>query len=212
MVAVTSFAMTRALDQTTQLYGAPYGAAGVPLASEKGQALGPASTVSMVLGLERMADMAEFLGEAAAAATSREQAVLSRAAVDKLLWNATGGYYASALGATGFDTMDIAQVLLANIGSDDRRREFTDKLEMLRVPAGYTNGTRFSDTPVVVDPYYMSFLLEGLAVANETGLAQELLDATYAPMVRRDANYTGAYWEYIVGHFNDARANVADDG
>jgi len=67
------------------------------------------------------------------------------------------------------------------------------------VPAGYINGTRFFDTPGIVDAYYSSFLLEGLAKADETELAQDLLDATWGPMVRRDSNYTGAYWEYVVG-------------
>lgn len=38
-------------------------------------------------------------------------------------------------------------------------------------------------------------------MANETALAQELLEDTWGPMVRRDANYTGAFWEYLVSLF-----------
>lgn len=198
MVAATSYAVSRSLDEATQLYGAPSGAKGIPLFSEKGQALGPAGTVSLILGLERMADMAEYLGYNASAASYRLQAALSRTAVDTLLWNATGGYYAATLGSADYDLMDIAQVLLAEIGTAERRTEFLGKLSALKVAAGYINGTRFSDTPGIVDPYYMSFLLEGLARANQTELAQNLVDATYGPMVRRDSNYTGAYWEYVV--------------
>jgi len=198
MVAATSYSISRALDLTTQLYGAPYGPAGVPSSGEKGQALGPANSVSIVLGLERMAAMADYLNQTWYAESYREQALLTRTAIETLLWNSTGGFYAATLGAPGYDLMDIAQVLLAGIGSDDRRAQFTAKLAALKVPAGYSNGTRFADTPIVVDPYYESFLLEGLAVANQTSLAQDLLDRTWAPMVRRDVNYTSGYWEYIV--------------
>lgn len=198
MVAIISYAVSRALDDGTQLYGAPTGATGIPLASEKGQALGCASTVSLVLGLERMAEMAVYLGDNASAVMYRTQAGMSRKAIDTLLWNATGGYYASTLGVAGYDVMDIAQVLLAEIGTLDQRLEFIQKLGSLQVPAGYINGTRYFDTPGIVNPYYMSFLLEGLAKTKHTELAQSLLDATWSPMVHRDNNYTGAYWEYIV--------------
>jgi len=198
MAAATSYSISRALDATTQLFGAPYGPAGVPSAGEKGQALGPALSVSIVLGLEKMAAMADHLNQTWYADVYREQALLTRTAIDTLLWNSTGQFYAATLGAPGYDMMDIAQVLLAGIGSDDRRSQFTAKLAALKVPAGYSNGTRYAGTPIVVDPYYESFLLEGLAVAKQTKLAQDLLDASWAPMVRRDANYTGGYWEYVV--------------
>lgn len=198
MVMSTSYALSRSLDVGTQLYGAPEGSLGTPLSGEKGQALGPANTVSLVLGLERMAEMAQALGDVDFASLYRSQAQLSRNAIENLLWNETAGYYAATLGGTGYDLMDIAQVLLAGVGSEDRQGLFVEKLNNLKVPAGYINGTRFFDTPGVVDAYYMSFLLEGLAITNRTELAQELLDATWAPMVRQDRNYTGGYWEYIV--------------
>lgn len=198
MVMTTSYALSRSLDQKTQLFGAPYGSTGTPLSGEKGQALGPANTVSMIIGLERMAEMARFIGDDDAAAFYQTQAQLSRTAIDTLLWNETAGYYAATLGGTGYDLMDIAQVLLAGIGSEQRQASFVEKLSALQVPAGYINGTRFFDTPGVVDAYYMSFLLEGLAATKRTKLAQDLLDATWAPMVHRDRNYTGGYWEYIV--------------
>jgi hypothetical protein len=198
MVMATSYALSRSLDQKTQLYGAPYGSTGTPMSGEKGQALGPANTVSMIIGLERMSEMARFIGDVGAADFYQVQAQLSRTAIDTLLWNETAGYYASTLGGTGYDLMDIAQVLLAGIGNEKRQESFVEKLSALRVKAGYINGTRFLDTPGVVDPYYESFLLEGLASTKRTKLAQDLLDATWAPMVNRDRNYTGGYWEYIV--------------
>jgi hypothetical protein len=198
MTATLSYAITRTLDDGTQLYGAPNGANGIPLSGEKGQALGPGNTVSMILGLEKMAEMADFLGDNFAAEKYRAQVQLSRQAVDQLLWNATGGYYSGSVGISGYDAMDIAQVLLGKIGTVARRKEFLSKLDALKLPAGYSNGTRFAGTPAVVNPYYMSFLLEGLAMANETALAQGLLDDTWSPMVRRDVNYTGALWEYVV--------------
>ncbi|KAJ5640999.1 Six-hairpin glycosidase-like protein [Penicillium herquei] len=197
MVMSTSYAISRALDLGTQLFGEPFGSLGTSLSGEKGQALGPANTVSLILGLERMATMAEYLGDYATAHMYKGQAQLSRDAIETQLWNQTGGYYTATLGGSGYDLMDIAQVLLAGIGTEERREQFVQKLDSLKVTAGYINGTRFFDTPGVVDPYYMSFLLEGLAITNRTELAQELLDATWAPMVRQDRNYTGGYWEYI---------------
>jgi hypothetical protein len=198
MVAATSYAMTRSLDEETQLFGAPNGPQGTPLSSQKGQALGPASTVSLILGLERMADIADYVGYNALAVSYRQQAALSRTAIDMLLWNNTDGYYASTLGASDYDMMDIAQILLAEIGTAQRRTQFMEKLAALKVPAGYINGTRYLDTPGIIDPYYLSFLLEGLAKAGQTELAQDLLDATWSPMVRRNSNFTGGYWEYVV--------------
>jgi hypothetical protein len=202
MVATTSYAVTRSLDEMTQLYGALSGPRSLPLGGEKGQSLGPANTVSLILGLERMADMADYIGYSTLALQYRAQAELSRRAIDTLLWNATGGFYAATIGADGYDLMDIAQVLLAKIGTPERRKEFTSKLSALKVPAGYINGTRFLDTPGIVNPYYTSFLLEGLAKAGETELAQGLLDDGWSPMVRRDSNYTGGYWEYVVSDNN----------
>lgn len=198
MTATLSYAITRTLDDGTQLYGAPNGANGIPLSGEKGQALGPANTVSLILGLEKMAEMAEYLNDSFAAEKYRAQAQLSRQAIDHLLWNSTGGYYSGSLDTSGYDVMDIAQVLLGEIGTAARRKQFLGKLNALKLPAGYSNGTRFAGTPAIVDPYFMSFLLEGLAMANETALAQGLLDDTWSPMVRRDVNFTGALWEYVV--------------
>ncbi|KAJ5731986.1 hypothetical protein N7493_003467 [Penicillium malachiteum] len=197
MVMTTSYAISRALDLGTQLFGEPFGSLGTSLSGEKGQALGPANTVPLILGLEHMAEMAEYLGDYATAHMYKGQAQLSRDAIETQLWNKTGGYYTATLGGSGYDLMDIAQVLLAGIGTEERRERFVEKLDSLKVPAGYINGTRFFDTLGVVNPYYMSFLLEGLAITNRTELAQELQDATWAPMVRRDRNYTGGYWEYI---------------
>ena len=137
MVSATSNAVSRALDPTTQLYEAPSGPFGIPLFSEKGQALGPASTVSMALGLERMADMADYLGYEYIATMYRKQAAMSRAAIDRLFWNATNEYYAGTIGEAGYDSMDIAQVLLGQIGTEAHRKKFLDKLLPLKVPAGY---------------------------------------------------------------------------
>ncbi|KAJ5126401.1 hypothetical protein N7448_005703 [Penicillium atrosanguineum] len=197
MVASTSYAVSRALDEGTQLFGAPYGSSGTTLNGEKRQALGPSNTVSMVIGLERMADMAAHLGHYSSESFYRGQAQLSRDAIESLFWNETGGYFSGALGRTGYDLMDIAHVLLAGVGTAGQRNEFIEKLPSLQVPAGHTNGIRYYETPGIVNPYFMSFLLEGLAISNRTALTQELLDATWSPMVRRDRNYTGAYWEYI---------------
>lgn len=172
---------------------------GFSLSGMKGQALGPGNTVSLILGLEKMAEMADYLNDGFAAEKYRAQAQLSRQAVDQLLWNATSGYYSSSVGTSDYDAMDIAQVLLGEIGTAARRKQFLGKLDVLKLPAGYSNGTRFAGTPAVVNPYYMSFLLEGLAMANETTLAQSLLDNTWGPMVRKDVNYTRALWEYVVG-------------
>lgn len=198
MVAATSYAMSRTLDEQTQLYGAPYGLKGIPISGQKGQALGPAITVSMIIALERMADMAEYLKYDYLASIYRTQATLSRDAIDTLLWNATGGYYASTLGATGNDLMDIAQLLLSEIGTVERRETFIEKLAALKVTSGYLNGTHFLDTPGIIAPWYGGFLLEGLAKAGKTELAQDLLGATWSLLVRRDSNYTGAYWKYMV--------------
>ncbi|RDW84250.1 hypothetical protein BP6252_01840 [Coleophoma cylindrospora] len=197
MVSATSYAISRSLDLDTQLYGALSAPQNVPLGSEKGQALGPASTISLILGLERMAIMASYLKDNGTANAYRKQAELSRIAIDTLLWNSTDRYYASSVGITGYDVMDIAQVLLGEVGTVERRAQFLEKLASLKVAAGYINGTRYEDTPRVVNPYYMSFLLEGLAKFGETELAQDLLDRTWSPMVRKDRNYTGAYWEYV---------------
>jgi hypothetical protein len=49
--------------------------------------------------------------------------------------------------------MDIAQVLLAEVGTVDRQKDCIGKLAPLKIPAGYINGTRFFDTPGIVDPY-----------------------------------------------------------
>jgi len=197
MVGVISYGMSRALDHTTQLYGAPFGPQGIPLSGEKGQALGPANTISMILGLENMAEMGSHIGQTDLASVYQKQANLSRAAIDTLLWNATDNFYASTIAAPGFDLTDLGLVLQAQIGTPERRTKFLSHLDELSVPAGYFNGTRFADTPKVVNPYYEGFLLEGLAVANEASLAQDLLDRTWSPMVRKDRNFTGGYWEYV---------------
>lgn len=151
--------------------------------------------MSLILGLERLADMADYLGYVSSAIAYRKQAMLTQG-VDRLLWNSM--FYASTIGAPGYDLMDIAQAVLGKSGTEERRVDCMEKLLAPWVPTGYINGTRFMDTPHVVNPYCLSFLLEGLAMENQVALAQELLDDTWGPMVRRDINYTGGYWEDVV--------------
>jgi hypothetical protein len=47
--------------------------------------LGPTGTVSLILDLERMSDMAKYIGYNALAASNRQQAELSRTGIDTLL-------------------------------------------------------------------------------------------------------------------------------
>lgn len=209
MVAVMSYAISESLDPTTQLYGKSSGSFGLPIGAQKGKSLGPAPTVSMIKGLENMAQMAIYLGYDPLASLYQSQAQLSRNAIESLLWNSTDGYYAATLGSTDIEIMDIAQILIAGIGSYEQRDQYLEKLRSLKVPAGYLNGTAYFDTPGIVNPYHMSFLLEGLAKEGHTVLAQELLDNTYSPMVRRDVNYTGGYWEYVVSQFRAKRKTKA---
>lgn len=198
LVSMMSYSISRALDQPTNLYGAPYGAKGIPLSGQKAQALGPAETISMVLSLERMADISEHMSDTRTALFYRVQANLTRNAIEASLWNQTGGYYTATLGSSGFDMMDAAQVLLAKVGTPEKRSRVIDNLAPLRLPAGYSNGTRYTGTPAVVNPHFSAFLLEGFAKEKRTGLAQDLLDATWTPMIRQDRNYTGTSWEYVV--------------
>lgn len=146
--------------------------------------------------------MALYLANSHVAALYQQQAKLSRDAIDRSLWNETAEYYIFILGGTGYGLMDIAQALLVGIGSKERRTRCVEKLSTPRVPAGYIHGTRFFDAPGIVNPYNCSLLLEGLAVSNRAELAQELLDATWDPMARRDRNYTGGYWKYIVSFWS----------
>jgi len=108
MVTVLSYGVTKSLDEITGLYGSLSGPKNIPLLGEKGLALGPANTVSVILGLERMAEMADHIGYSAVAATYRQQAHVSREAINTLLWNSTGQFYAATIGADGYDMMDIA--------------------------------------------------------------------------------------------------------
>lgn len=77
--------------------------------ASKGQALGPPNTVFLIM---KMAEMTEQLKENAIAAKYRHQAQLSRQAIDQLLWNNTSEYYSSSIGTSGYNLMDIAQVLV----------------------------------------------------------------------------------------------------
>ncbi|CEJ59746.1 hypothetical protein PMG11_08357 [Penicillium brasilianum] len=121
-----SYALSRSLDQKIQLFGAPYGSTGAS-SGERGQALSPTHTVSIIMGLERMDEIARFIGT---------QAQLSQDDFDTLLWNETAGYYAAASGDCGYDLMDITQVLLAGIGSEQRQASFVEKLATLQISAG----------------------------------------------------------------------------
>ncbi|KXJ87792.1 Six-hairpin glycosidase-like protein [Microdochium bolleyi] len=197
LLSMTSYSVARALDHTTQLYGAPAGADGAPLGGQHAQALGPAETVSMILGLERMADISAHMNDPRSALVYRTQANLTREAIDSRLWNETGGYYAGRPGYAGFDMADTAQVLLAQIGTAERRSRAIEALQDFRGPVGYGNGTRFASAPTVVSPFLNSFLLEGFAKEGRTSLAQDLLDSLWAPMIRQDRNFTGTGWEYV---------------
>lgn len=83
-----------------------------------------------------MDEIARFIGDYDAAAFYQAQARLSQDDFDTLLWNETAGYYAAASGGCGYDLMDITQVLLAGIGSEQRQASFVEKLATLQISAG----------------------------------------------------------------------------
>ena len=102
------------------------------------------NTVSLILGLRRWQKWPTTSMKISLLRKYRAKPNYIRQAIDKLLWNATGGYYSRSLGTSSFDTMDIAQVLLAEIGSSSAPpKEFLGNLNDLKLPAGYSNGTAF---------------------------------------------------------------------
>ena len=103
------------------------------------------NTVSLILGLEKMAEMADYLNENFAA---EKMPRASPTILDKRLISFYGMLLVAittrSLGTSSFDTMDIAQVLLAEIGSSSAPpKEFLGNLNDLKLPAGYSNGTAF---------------------------------------------------------------------
>ncbi|KAK4048798.1 hypothetical protein OIV83_004564 [Microbotryomycetes sp. JL201] len=183
-----TYALASALDPTTFLYGKPFGKAGTPVISYKGNGMAP--TGSMIISCERMAEMAEFVGESNLADLYRLTASKTRANADALLWNATAGIYNVASLPGQFELVDIPLVTLAKIGTPERRMTFMDKLDQLEMPSGYFNGSRFAnDVTKNSNPYYSN--------PKQTARAERLLKAAWGPMVRQDRNYTGTLWEFI---------------
>ncbi|EPQ31311.1 uncharacterized protein PFL1_01496 [Pseudozyma flocculosa PF-1] len=180
------FALSQAVDPETQLFQG---------LGQKGGLT--ATTGSVVLGLEAIARMADFVGEPRLASQYRTQANVTRSAMARLLYNDQVGSFVNAVGSKDFHLMDITFGQLADVGTDEQRRSAFLQLAKLKVPAGYKNGTFYDGFQIVVDPYFVSFTLDALAQRGETELAQQLVHDTWAPMVAESVNSTGALWEYV---------------
>jgi hypothetical protein len=102
----------------------------------------------------------------------RGQVQLFIEAIESTQRSEKGGFSTEALGGTGYDLMDIAPVLLAEVGTIELRDKLVEKLPNLKVSAAYTNWTRFFDTLDIVNPYHIKFLLRGWAICIRTALAQ----------------------------------------
>lgn len=187
--AVASFAVSRSLDDVTQLSF---------ISGESGPAFGIGTTAAMIQGLDAASQLATVVGDDMAATFYAQQAESTRKAADALLWNATTQAYVDTINTGVFSMVGVARAALAGVGSPERTQASLATLGNLKVTAGYHNSSSDpSDTPIEIDPYYEGFLLEVFAQQNQTKLAQDLLDRTWLPMVRKDANYTGGYWEYV---------------
>lgn len=186
MRTVTAYATSRALDKATQLYEAVYGVPPIPIIGQKGAALGTATAASMINGLEAMSKMAYYLGDDISAVAYQAQADVSRSAVDRLLWNATAGTYASSLGSPDFDLNSISLAITAKIGTEEKRNRFLEKLSELAVPAGYIKGDgntvlSAADPVGLVNPYNEGFLLWALGEIDRTDIALPLIQNTWDP-------------------------------
>ncbi|KAL7337612.1 catalytic activity: RhaA is able to hydrolyze alpha-1 [Rhodotorula toruloides] len=157
------------------------------------------STALNIIALEEMVEMGSHLGHSSAVAAYQVQANLSRKALEGL-WNETGGFY--AFPGKDYIVEDMAWIELAKIGTAERRDKFWSHLPSRQVPGGYVdppaeNKFDLLGGGVKISMNIAAELLWALGERGDGKTAQDLVKRTYGPMVERNVNYTGAYWEFL---------------
>ncbi|KAF2629297.1 glycoside hydrolase family 78 protein [Macroventuria anomochaeta] len=170
-----------------------------------GPANGSATTGLFAYMLDKIAPLADALGDEEASTLYSQTASQLREALNRELWNDQLGTYSLSTASPGnFSLTGIAWAILSGATNDTQAASSIARLEELRFAVGFK--TISSD--VETDDYQLApnpsgFLLEALFKArrdfgvNSTAAVTHLLDNLWGSMVNNNEYYSGASWEYV---------------
>jgi len=193
MVAMVGYIVSSSIDPVTHF--STNGGSGPTLQS----------TALAIQTLEEMVEMGNYLGynSSTTLVQYQLQSQLCRKATESL-WNATGGFFAEP-GTTSWLVGSVAWIELLKIGTQAQRDSFWSLLPTRQVAAGYDDPpagvNQFNLLAAAglkpVNPNEMSNILWALGERRDGITALDLLGRTWGPMVEKNVNFTGGYWEFV---------------
>ncbi|KAL4930987.1 putative alpha-L-rhamnosidase C [Aspergillus undulatus] len=174
----------------------------------QGDSNGTAASALLTHTLNRLANLADVVGEAETAQKWSDVATNISDAVNRHLWKSDLGTYSSSLTATNETSyIGTTWAILSGTANETQAASAIAALSSLKLGIGYklSSDLPASDPSTNLSPNLSGFLLEALfAYARQaptdpavTEAVDLLLNGLWAAMVDQDEYYTGTAWEYV---------------
>ncbi|KAG7375877.1 hypothetical protein PHYPSEUDO_014953 [Phytophthora pseudosyringae] len=162
-----------------------------------GSGTGTAVNAAAVQCLERMAKVAQAVGDEDSSNQWIDVAASIKSAVNELLWNDTLGNYAvDASTSEVYGVSAIAFAITSGVANKTQADLCVKSLANLRQGPGYLD-TSDTDNTTKISPNTNGFLLEALLQTGHTDEAAFLLDNLWDAMISNEKFRSGASWEYV---------------
>lgn len=170
-----------------------------------GPANGSAVTGLFAYMLDKVAPVADALGDKEAVALYTKTADQLRGSLNAELWNEELGTYSLSTASPGnFSLTGIAWAILSGAANETQTVSSISKLEELRFAVGYKTTSSDKETDdYELAPNPTGFLLEALFQSrrdfgsDSAPAITHLLDNLWGSMVNDNKYYSGASWEYV---------------
>ncbi|KAJ5851658.1 uncharacterized protein N7529_011043 [Penicillium soppii] len=179
-----------------------------------GDSNGTAASSLMVYTLNRMATIAEFVGEIDTSKTWKSIATGMHKTINNKLWNDKLGTYGDSISSPNqISIASIAWAILANVANSTQAESSIAALTTLRNGIGYKTSSD-DESSAELSPFISGFLLEAILQHSRTSTNHSsstasaistLLSQFWPAMITNEEYSTGTAWEYI---FPDGRPGL----
>ncbi|KAJ9092761.1 hypothetical protein QFC19_008616 [Naganishia cerealis] len=169
-----------------------------PLNVFKGAPNGTAPSSQFVWTLQKMAILANLLGDSDSSEIYRQQANATSQAINRYLWNTTKGVYQVSLTDGNYSYIDMAMSIIAGVSTGNQTTSQLSRLGSLTYGPGYLQDSSvIGSNETTLAPYLSGYLLEALGIACRGKEMSFLLDNLWTLMAQPGEDYSGGAWEYV---------------
>ncbi|KUJ10549.1 glycoside hydrolase family 78 protein [Mollisia scopiformis] len=167
---------------------------------------GSAINCALLKALNRVAFVANAIGDTASAAKYQTAATSLLAAINKYLWNAKLGFYSLDLDSLNdYSVVGLSFCITSGAANASQAAQSLAAVFALKLGPGFKDSSQVnsSDPTVNLSPFTNGFLLEALLSQNNSGSAAscstalQLITTLWGAMLANNQTSTGTTWEYV---------------